>query len=109
MYALTRFSLKKLEKMGIRGTGRTWFGNYLAGRSQFVDIDGEKSDALPIDISVIQGSILGPILFLCYINDFYTATSLFSVLFAEDTTGLGKGKNLRDLTQYMNCELQKNR
>jgi hypothetical protein len=99
--------LKKLEKMGIRGTALIWFGNYLAGRSQFVDIDGEKSDALPIDISVIQGSILGPILFLCYINDFYTATSLFSVLFADDTTGLGKGKNLRDLTQYMNFELQK--
>ncbi|MFN9906326.1 MAG: reverse transcriptase domain-containing protein, partial [bacterium] len=99
--------LKKLEKMGIRGTALTWFINYLAGRSQFVDIDGEKSDALPIDISVIQGSILGPILFLCYINDFYAATSLFSVLFADDTTGLGKGKNLRDLTLYMNCELQK--
>jgi hypothetical protein len=93
--------------MGIRGTALTWFGNYLAGRSQLVDIDGEKSDALPIDISVIQGSILGPILFLCYINDFYAATSLFSVLFADDTTGLGKGKNLRDLTLYMNCELQK--
>jgi hypothetical protein len=93
--------LKKLEKMGIRGTALTWFGNYLSGRTQFVDIDGEKSDALPIDISVIQGSILGPILFLCYINDFYAATSLFSVLFADDTTGLGKGKNLRDLTLYM--------
>jgi hypothetical protein len=93
--------------MGIRGTALIWFGNYLSGRTQFVDIDGEKSDALPIDISVIQGSILGPILFLCYINDFYAATSLFSVLFADDTTGLGKGKNLRDLTLYMNCELQK--
>jgi hypothetical protein len=44
---------------------------------------------------------------LCYINDFYAATSLFSVLFADDTTGLGKEKNLRDLTAYMNNELQK--
>ncbi len=70
--------------MGIRGASLIWFGNYIAGRSQFVDIDEEKSDALHIDISVIQGSILGPILFLCYINDFYAATSLFSVLFADD-------------------------
>jgi hypothetical protein len=50
---------------------------------------------------------LGPILFLCYINDFFCATTLFSVLFADDTTGLGKGKNLRDLTIYVNNELQK--
>jgi hypothetical protein len=53
------------------------------------------------------GSILGPILFLCYINDFWTATSLFTVLFADETTGLGKGKNLRELTLYVICELQK--
>jgi hypothetical protein len=50
---------------------------------------------------------LGPILFLCYINDFFSATTLFSVLFANDTTGLAKGKNLRDLTFYVNGELQK--
>jgi hypothetical protein len=74
---------------------------------QFVDIDGNRSEALNIDISVIQGCILGSILFLCYINDFYAATSLFSVLFADDTTGLGKGKKLRDLTTYMNSKLQK--
>ena len=98
--------LKKLLKMGIRGNAYKWFENYLAGRSQFVDINGSKSDPLEINISVIQGSILGPILFLCYINDFYAATTLFSVLFADDTTGLGKGKNLRDLTTYVNGELQ---
>jgi hypothetical protein len=78
--------------MGIRGNAYKWFENYLAGRSQFVDNNGSKSDPLDINISVIQGSILGPILFLCYINDFYAATTLFSVLFADDTTGLGKGK-----------------
>jgi hypothetical protein len=72
--------LKKLEKMGVRGIAHVWFQNYLAGRSQFVDISGEHSDALNIEISVIQGSILGPILFLCYINDFYCATSLFTAL-----------------------------
>ncbi len=99
--------LKKLLKMSIRGAAYKWFQNYLAGRSQFVDIGGNRSNPLNIDISVIQGSILGPILFLCYINDFYSATSLFSVLFADDTTGLGKGKNLNDLTVYVNTELQK--
>jgi len=99
--------LKKLVRMGIRGTSLLWFKNYLAGRSQYVDINGSKSDPLEIDISVIQGSTLGPILFLCYINDFFTATSLFSVLFADDTTCLGQGKNLKNLTEYINGELQK--
>jgi hypothetical protein len=56
---------------------------------------------------VIQGSTLGPILFLCYINDFFIASTLFSVLFADDATSLGKGKNLADLTTYINGELQK--
>ncbi len=96
--------------MGIRGTALIWFKNYLTGRSQFVDINGNHCDALNIDISVIQGSILGPILLLCYINDindFYLATTLFTALFADDTTGLGKGKNLNELTTYVNGELQK--
>ena len=99
--------LKKLQLMGIRGVAHKWFESYLQGRTQSVDIDGTTSDELSIDISVIQGSILGPILFLCYINDFFTATTLFSVLFADDTTCLAKGKNLNDLTAYVNSELQK--
>jgi signal recognition particle subunit SEC65 len=99
--------LKKLNKMGIRGQAYNWFKSYLEGRSQFVDINGCKSDPLGIDISVIQGSTLGPILFLCYINDFFTASTLFSVLFADDATSLGKGKNLAELTTYINGELQK--
>jgi hypothetical protein len=44
---------------------------------------------------------------LCYINDFYAATTLFTALFADDTTGLGKGKVLHLLTAYVNTELQK--
>jgi hypothetical protein len=99
--------LAKLEKMGIKDISLKWFKNYRSGRSQRVEINGVLSESLNLDISVMQGSILGPILFLCYINDFWLATSLFSVLFADDTTGLGKGKNLRDLTIYVNQELQK--
>jgi len=99
--------LKKLLKMGIRGITYDWFKNYLSGRSQVVDINGSKSEALPLDISVIQGSILGPILFLCYINDFWHATTLFSVLFADDTACLARGKVIPELITYVNTELQK--
>jgi len=99
--------LKKLSKMGITGVTHRWFSNYLSGRSQKVEINGKLSDSLGIDISVIQGSTLGPLLFLCYINDFFTATTLFSVLFADDTTCLSKGKKLSELVPYVNQELQK--
>jgi hypothetical protein len=50
---------------------------------------------------------VGPILFLCYINDFFLATTLFSLLFADDTICLGSGKKLDDLTAYVNSELKK--
>jgi len=86
--------LKKLKKMGIQGTAHKWFESYLSNRTQCVDIAGSLSEQIALDISVIQGSTLGPILFLCYINDFWTATSLFSVLFADDTTCLAKGFNM---------------
>jgi hypothetical protein len=99
--------LKKLSKMGITGVSHRWFSNYLSGRSQKVEINGKFSDSLGLDISVIQGSTLGPLLFLCYINDFFAATTLFSVLFADDTTCLSKGKKLNELVPYVNQELQK--
>jgi hypothetical protein len=99
--------LKKLKKMGINGTAHNWFTSYLQGRSQCVDIEGNFSEFLDLDISVIQGSTLGPLLFLCYINDFWTCTNMFSVLFADDTTGLAKGANLQELVSYSNLELQK--
>jgi hypothetical protein len=93
--------------MGINGAAHKWFENYLKGRTQKVDIDGNLSEEQELNISVIQGSTLGPILFLCYINDFYNATTLFSVLFADDTTCLSKGKNLQELLRYVTDELQK--
>jgi hypothetical protein len=62
--------LAKLEKMGIQNVALKWFKNYLSGRTQQVDINGQLSESRNLDISVIQSSILGPILFLCYINDF---------------------------------------
>jgi hypothetical protein len=99
--------LKKLKKMGIVGTTHAWFMSYLQGRSQCVDIDGNLSDFLELAISVIQGSTLGPILFLCYINDFWTCTTMFSALFADDTTSLARGQILSDVISYVIIELQK--
>jgi hypothetical protein len=99
--------LAKLQKMGIIRNAHNWFKSYLQGRAQCVDIGEVFSDFLDLDISVIQGSTLGPLLFLCYINDFWTCTSMYLALFADDTTGLAKGYVLQDVLSYVNVKLQK--
>ena len=99
--------LKKLVKLGITGTTLNWFKSYLSGRTQKVDINGQLSDSCDIDISVLQGTILGPILFLCYINDLPNATDLFSILYADDTTALDSDDDLDVLINRINLELKK--
>ena len=84
-----------------------WFKSYLNNRSQQVDINGNISSPQLINISVLQGSILGPILFLCYINDLPNATELLTFLFADDTSGLIYGDNLKELVAKMNTEINK--
>jgi Reverse transcriptase (RNA-dependent DNA polymerase) len=87
--------INKLSKMGIMGAELRWFASYLKNQKLVVDICGCLSAELGTDISVIQGSILGPILFLCYINDLYYCTNLFSLLFADDMASLKSGVNLQ--------------
>jgi Reverse transcriptase (RNA-dependent DNA polymerase) len=79
----------------------------LSNRKQQVDVDGRLSESLTINISVLQGSILGPILFLCYINDLPKITNLLTVLFADDTQEFATGKNLPTLINQVNTELKK--
>jgi hypothetical protein len=58
-------------------------------------------------ISILQGSILGPILFLCFINDLYLVTTLLTLMFADDTFTLDSGKDLNELVQNVNVEINK--
>ena len=84
-----------------------WFASYLTDRSQYVEINGISSDPLFILCGVPQGSILGPILFLIYINDLPESSKLFSSLFADDTTLLASNSDLNSLVVFVNTELQK--
>ena len=99
--------LPKLKRMGITENSLLWFESYLKNRKQVVDIDGTLSKEKNIDCSVLQGSILGPLLFLCFINDFPHSTILKSFMFADDTTCLISGKNLNELINLVNIEIQK--
>ena len=101
--------LKKLKKFGITGTTWNWFRSYLSNRKQKVEINGTFSNLASINISVLQGSILGPILFLCFINDLPNLPNLLLLLFADDTGCFASDKNLNNLINTCNTELQKDR
>ena len=79
--------IKKLAHYGVKGTALEWFTSYLTGRSQYVEIDGVSSSILTLSTGVPQGSILGPLLFLIYMNDVPYCTKYFNfILYADDTT-----------------------
>ena len=100
--------LKKLEKIGIRGIHLNWFKTYLADRKMYTMVNGSLSSSLKvINRSVPQGSILGPLLFLIFINDMPNCTNLLSILFADDTTTLACGDDIELLGPIVNTELQK--
>ena len=99
--------LTKLQKLGIDDITLKWFTDYLSDRYQYTDIGGFKSSEKLIDISVLQGSILGPILFLCFINDLHLCTTLLTLLFADDTAGIDSDHDLAVLIERVNSEIQK--
>ena len=78
--------LKNMDHYGIRGITLDWFSSYLSERKQYVSVNGHISDYLDIFCGVLQGSVLGPLLFLIYINDLPNVSKLLSFyLFADDT------------------------
>jgi hypothetical protein len=99
--------LRKLSSLGIKGTELNWFKSYLTDRMQFVSLDNVDSILLTILTGVPQGSILGPLLFLIYINDLPECSKLFSQLFADDTALSASALNLNDLFAFVNVEFQK--
>ena len=97
--------LVKLWSAGISGQLWSWFRSYLSDRSQFVVINNQPSSLLPVLSGVPQGSILGPLLFLIYINDIFHINIHHSLLtFADDTKCFGPVTNCTD-DSYCNMVL----
>ena len=100
--------LDKLQLYGVRGLACDWFKDYLNNRKQFVQIGDVRSSYLTVTCGVPQGSILGPLLFLIYINDIiHVSDKCDAILFADDTNLFFQHKDLKCLTDIVNDELSK--
>jgi hypothetical protein len=94
--------LSKLHCYGIRGIANNWFKNYLTDRVQYVEIDGFKSSYSQIECGVPQGSILGPLLYLIYVNDICFSCNGSILSFADDTTIYVSDSNIDSLYNNAN-------
>ena len=100
--------LKKLEHYGVRGVALKWLTSYLYKRKQFVQIGNTCSDLRDITCGVPQGSVLGPKLFIMYINDICNVSDIIKfILFADDTNLFKCGDNVEELCTQLSNELSK--
>ena len=98
--------LYKLSHYDIRGVSLEWFRSYISDRTQYVSIGGCNSTFNNSSCGVPQGSNLGPLLFLIYINDFVKSSDIFSfILFADDSNLFISHSNINTLLEMVNHEL----
>ena len=98
--------LHKLEAYGIRGIVNDWFKSYWHNKRQFTTIGSMRSEEKFIKYGVREGSVLGPLLFLLYINDFKNSSDLFDFhLFSDDSNLFFAHENLKHLEELVNVHL----
>lgn len=99
--------IKKLPHYEIPGTAYEWFSSYLNNRKQFITIQSTESNEMIIDYGVPQGSVLGPLLFLIFINDLHKAIK-YSLLhhYADHTNLLLADKSIKKINKHINHDLK---
>ena len=98
----------KLEHCGIRGLALDWIRSYFSNRKQYVEYNGHRSLRSEISCGVLQGSILGPLFFLLYINDINNASNLLNlILLADDANVFMSHKDLNYLSDMLNLQMDK--
>ena len=96
---------KKLELYGIKGCNLRWFESYLSNRRQFITYGDKQTNIEIITCRVPQGLILGPSLFLIFVNDLHKVIKyLDPIMFADDTNLFYSHKNIKTLFQIVNSE-----
>ena len=103
-----RILMKKLEYYGVRGISSKWFVSYLSNRKQFLSVNGCKSNLADVKCGVSQGSILGPVLFLVYINYLHVVVVKYSEVhhFADDTNFQNFNNCVKSINKQVNYDLK---
>jgi ribonuclease P/MRP protein subunit RPP40 len=96
----------KLKALGFDEPTIAWFQSYLNGRLQAVEIGGTLSTPASVLCGVPQGSILGPLLFLIYVNDMPLAVRCKLLLYADDSALIVTDKNITEIQQTLSSELE---
>ena len=97
--------LSKLHHYGIRGKAYDWFTSYLSNRQQFVSVSGKDSKTRRLDFGVPQGSILGPLLFVIYINDMPEISRIAKfILYADDANIILTADSIHEIEKQL-CDL----
>ena len=99
--------LYKLETYGIEGQLLSLLKNYLENRKQRVVLNGQTSDWKKVNSGVPQGSVLGPLLFLIYINDLPDGITSICKIFADDTSLFSKVLDINESANKLNTDLEK--
>ena len=98
--------ISKLRAMGVGQAALKWFDSYLGGREQTVEISGVFSEFRTVTCGVPQGSILGPLLFLIYVNDMKAAVKCKLLLYADDSALLASSSDVSEIEEILKRELE---
>ena len=95
--------LHKIESYGVTGNALKWVTDFLSNRSQYVALNGVASEDAPVTSGVPQGSVLGPTLFIYYINDLPEVVDSLIKIFADDTKSYDKVESVNDHQKLQVC------